>query len=406
MNNERIFMKSKKLSKENMQSFKKNLLVTFVLASCATASQAQWAVTNINDVIYFSPTGVFTQVIGRLIGAAKGSVDQVAALQQMEMKQQPLLIQDADRRNRMAIGQADIAKRDFEAMPTIRQCVEMTQRGVYSAPTIVNYGSSYSGGGANMAGQAVRARTITTTGAAQNAILQSKPAIGTCSGPDDMSPGCSGAPPGQFAGADVKPKSLFANMDANGRINGMEIKNFSLDAKGVDAATKYINDATLFDAPKYLSPAQAAKNPSYAAMYQAMMSKLNAAQDAMFDVMKMRVGAPLAANSMAAKLWNDSKPIYNSLFPGLVHPTNPSLYELLNYNVYKDYMGQLAETDKMEDLIRENNKRVALSNFIAWRQTALLEKNNILLGHMLAQMTTPVKKEVVDNEHNKTSQLR
>ncbi len=387
-------------------NLKFKVLAGSIFISFTPFSQAQWAVTNVNDAIYFSPTGIFTQVIGKLAGAVKGSVDQVALMEQASMQQDRILVKDADQRSRMALGQADIARRDFEAMPTIRQCVEMTQKGVYAAPTVMNYSGNYSGGGSNIAGQSVRANNITTTAAAQNAILQSKPAIGTCTGPGDMSPGCAGAPSGQFAGADVKPKSLFANMDSNGRANGMEIKNFSLDPKGVDAATKYINDATLFDAPKYLSPAQAAKNPSYVAMYQAMMSKLNAAQDAMFDVMKMRVGAPLASNSMAAKLWNDSKPIYNSLFPGLVHPTNPSLYELLNYNVYKDYMGTLPESSNQIELSRETNKRLALNNFIAWRQSILMEKNNILLAHMLAQMTTPVKKEVVDNEHNKTSQLR
>ncbi len=393
-------------NRKSKYKFGNKTIMSIMLLSVCNISHAQWAVTNINDVIYFSPTGIFTQVIGRLAGAVKGSVDQVAMIQQMDIKQQPMLIQDADRRNRMAMGQADIAKRDFETMPTVRQCVEMTQRGVYSNATTVSLAGPYSGGGANMASQAVRARTITSTGSAQNALLQSKQAIGTCSGPDDMAPGCAGAPPGQFAGADVNAKSLFSNMDSNGRTPGFETKNFSLDAKGMDAAAKYINDATLFDAPKYLDPRQAAKNPSYASMYQAMISKLNASKDAMIDVMNMRKGAPLAPNSMAAKLWTDSKPIYNAVLPGLVQPNNPSLYEIVNYNVHKDYLGQISDSGKMEDLIRDNSQRLALSNFISWRQSILLEKNNVLLAHMLVQLTTPIKKDVVDNEHNKTSQLR
>ena len=89
-------------------------IATILLGSTQLAS-AQWAVTNVNDIqnrnVWASIKGAVDQV--------RASVDSLSTLtERMQF--------DNDTRLRIALGQADIAKKDVAAMPTLRECVELT----------------------------------------------------------------------------------------------------------------------------------------------------------------------------------------------------------------------------------------------------------------------------------------
>lgn len=76
---------------------------------------------------------------------------------------------------------------------------------------------------------------------------------------------------------------------------------------------------------------------------------------------------------------------------------NPSLYEIINFEVSKDYLGDIDVTE-----IKDTNRRLAVNNYILWHQYKQQENTNILLAHILVQLTTPTSKQAVDAEFNKT----
>lgn len=395
-------MKNKNM---NINKMKKISAAVLALAMLPSAN-AQWAVTNVNDPIYypayFGPTGIFTRMVGQMLNGVKGSVDSVRSTQELGIRQQEILQEDTDKRARLAQGQADIARRDFEQMPTIEQCVELTGRGVSSGAARAAMGAT--GGGSQDKGY--RLSQIKTTAQAQATVLQEKQTLGTCIPELAGSAGCSTSP-GRFAGGDLNPTGIKGNIDSNGRNPAADIKNFSMGAEAWKVAQKYANDSSFYDAPKVATPEQMQKNPGYAALYTAVRAKLEASHNALIDVARIRREGNVDSSSVAGKVWSDARSEYTTLFPALSYPDKPSLFEILNFNIYKDYMGtQKEEISDPIKLQQELNRKVALANFISWKQYQQQENTNILLSHILTQLTTPVKKDAVDNEHARTMNIK
>lgn len=377
------------------------------LASVGTLS-AQWAVTNVNDAIYFSPTGIFTQSVGRIMSGVKGSVDAVRETQNIQIAQSDANLEKTDQRNRLAKGVAEIYKKDLEQIPTIQQCVELTNKKANSSAVSASHGAG--GGGGRGAGGAAkpdsrekRQEEVKDTATAQASLLLNKAALKTCAGGmDNAIQGCSGA--GEYAGGDVNSSSVTQNI--SGKQTGKDLANFSLNADGFKVAQKYANDSTLYDAPRFLTDDEAKKNPAYVAMYNSVINKLNAANEAILNVAKIRRAPDTLIGGAAGANWTKSKGEYEQTL-GLKQPPVPSLFELLNFTVFNDYAGPNSAKPKSgEELQQDLNRKITLANVIALKQLQSSEQNNILLAHLLAQQVTPVNIQAVHAEHAKTKNLK
>jgi hypothetical protein len=398
-------------------------LIVLATISVITPAKAQWAVTNVNDPIYFSPgTGLFTMAMGTAIGTVKAAVDGlrettnvVIQQQGMQMKQQETLQVSTDTRNRIANGSAEIVKKDLAVMPTVQQCIELTAKGMRIGAASASMSSLKRRGGGGAAGNRaastqdddIRKKSITSTSTAQAALLMNKDKLGTCNG--EGTSVCPKGSVGHFAEGDMKPSGLTSNIDSSQKNSSMEMANYSMSAQGLEVAKKNMNDSILYDPPRKASPEQLAKNPSYAALYANVMTKLNTAYSALESIVQMRVGAPLPSGSMVEQLWQDGKSDYETLFPNFKWPEQPSLFEMLNFEIYKDFMGSTTAENQAKDekqLLMDINRQMATNNFLALKQYTQTENTNMLLSHILVQLTTPVKKESVDAEYSKTVNLR
>lgn len=399
--------------RKNYKMKKTLMAVSLVgLTSFGTLS-AQWAVTNVNDPIYyplyFGPTGLFTQSLGRMMSATKDAVDSVREANNIQISQHDANQEDSDKRSRLNQGLSDMYKRDLDAMPTIQQCVQLTNRtanaGATSATFSAGGGSGRGAGGVAKANsKEAREDSITSTATAQASLLMNKSTLGTCGGGmDNAISGCSGM--GAYAGGDINSVSLTGNIA--GKSGNKDIANFSMSADGYKVAQKYANDATLYEAPKYADPAQVAKNPAYVAMYNSVISKLNAANEAFLSVARWKV-ANTGLSGPALANWNNTKADYQATL-GLTPPPAPSLFEMVNFQALNDYAGPntkdpVALSD--QEVMRDISKKLALSNVLALKQVQATEQNTILLAHILAQQTTPVNIQAVNAEYAKTMNIK
>lgn len=382
------------------------IAVALSMMGALSLVDAQWAVTNVDDVAYFGPTGVFTQAMGQMSNSVKGAVDAVRATQGVQIQQQNNNQNDTDSRNRVALGMADMSKYNLQTMPTIQQCIQVTA-GQMSAGGVASAMSSTTGGG--VAGTALDPNKLPdsqkSSAQVTATILNQKSSLGTCTTEFDAGiANCSGD--GTFAGADLKPIGLKANV--SGKQSGADFSNWTMDANGYKVAVQNANNATLANAPKYIPPANLKNNPSYMALYQQVMEKLWAANDALIDIAKVRRAPTGSLSAAAQQVWTQYSADYASVFPGLTAPTGgPSLFEFINLRVFDDFQGQTAaqnmDNSDATSLARNLNDRIALSNMIAWRQAQLMEDNNILLSHILVQLTTPMNKGSLETEQNISS---
>jgi hypothetical protein len=85
------------------------IAVALSMMGALSLVDAQWAVTNVDDVAYFGPTGIFTQAMGQMSNSVKGAVDAVRATQGVQIQQQNNNQNDTDSRNRVALGMADMS---------------------------------------------------------------------------------------------------------------------------------------------------------------------------------------------------------------------------------------------------------------------------------------------------------
>jgi len=381
-----------------MKITKTKIALLVSLLSVSTISFGQWAVTNVNDPLYFGPTGVFTQLTGQFNNTLKASVDQVSAMTDLFRKQQNQLQEDTDVRNRAAMGYQAMAQHNMSIMPTLEQCAVLSKKATGAASVSTSLAGGSSGGGGKSATQADVSK-ITSENVKLTQMINTKTTLGTCGANDKGVAGCNGTP-GDFGGnskqlsADVSSLSIKTNMKNSDRLDkeNQDFANYTLDAQGFDVAKQYIRNASFYGAPSVLTDEQQAKNPAYKSAYDSVMTKLNGAYQAMLDVATSRkAGKALDANSVAGKAWTDAKTDYQSLL-GLKAPDNPSMTELLNYATYKDYFGVPKDTAKDEiALLTSIDNKLSLNNLLMNRVLNQTENSAILQSLSLTQQTTPVQ---------------
>lgn len=380
------------------------------LTSLTTIVDAQWAVSNVNDPLYFGPTGIFTQTMAQMQNSVKASVDQVATLTEVSRKQALQLQQDTDARNRMAMGQAAIAAKNVEIFPTLQACAELTQQNTGAGSMAAAYSGGSSGGTGKKKPLPAAAEEIKTEVDKQIAMLKEKETLGTCSTSNAKTGVGKCTAVGDFGGSPNIPSSDVSSLSIKGNTsnadktdkNNQEIANFSLNPKAIDVANQYIQNATLYNAPKSLPDDKAKANPGYQPLYDSIMLKLNGAQQALKDILAMRK-APnaLQSDSLAKAYWDQNSKKYKSIF-GMKAPELPSLADLMNFNAANDYVGVPNDTAKtQEELLKEINKKLALNNMIAVKQLSQQENTNILLALMLTQAVTPVNSSELNNQYGK-----
>lgn len=392
-----------------MKKMKLNkILLGLGMIGLTTIGNAQWAVTNVDDPLYFGPTGVFTQMMGQMQNSVKSSVDQVATLSEVFRKQQAQLQQDTDARNRLAINQAATAQRIAAMFPTLQACAELSkgQAGAGAMRTSASGGSS---GGTS--GYRTPAATVLKSESDKlSMMIDAKTKLGTCSTLDNGVGGCSGSPgdyggssDGKIPSSDVSPLALKGNTKRGDKLDGnnQEVANYSLDARGIDVANQYISNATLANAPKMIPQDKLQANPGYKSLYDGVMVKLYAAQQAMKDILSNVKAAPLSSGSIAQQYWDANKGKYQTVL-GMKAPDAPSLKDIIKFNVANDYFGTPDNTaQSQEDLLKDLSKKVALSNLIAERNLSAQENTNVLLSLMLTQMVTPADINKVNDQYNK-----
>lgn len=394
-------MKNNKLTK---------IAATLMFIGFSHQASAQWAVFDAANTVQTTITAAASKAMATLEAYYKPRQDaQGSAMVNAQnatnasidtlTKQQVIQAQDTDMRLRKALGESEEAKRLMNSIPTLTQCAEVSKGAVGTTQNnaLVASNKRY-GGGAN--GSAARSAAVTSTAAALGQVLNQKQTLGTCHADIIGAAGCTSV--GVYAAADTDSRSIkgnVKNLTNNTKVDAPEVNNYTFDKQGLEVAKKYATDATMYDKPKKATPEALAKNPSYAAIYESMMTKLNAANTALMDVAKMSAEAD--PKSASVDYWK--KEVTEAKFKkatGLTeYPKNPSLFDVLNYQVSNDYMG-----DEKADLssTEETNERLALNNYIMWQQYKEQRNTNILMSHILVQLTTPVSKQQIDAEFNKT----
>ena len=350
--------------------------------------------------------GVTADVKRAVVGVAK-EVKGVRAGQEAQIRQVDQYQQDTDERNRLSAGLSETLRRDLDALPTIEQCVEMTSK-VLSEGALQ---SSLSGGGGGRkpngdpspGSKADAQQKIDDLPAAQYEAFKRTVDTKSCSGGmDEAIKGC-GKDPGKYAGADTNMSSVKGNLA--GIKENQDAVNFSLDDEAFLAAKTYAHNSTLYDAPPDLKKdmIKLKANPSYLSVYKPIIAKLNVAFDAIIAPAVVRKEAPPSIiATVAGGIWLDSAPKYMEIFgPQAVFPKTPSIFELMQYYIFNDFVGKnpkdIEKLDFMQT-VRDVNRKITLSNMVAIQQLKASETTNVLLGHLLVQATTPTSIQAVKTE--------
>lgn len=391
------------------------LMVAGIMTGNANAAVG-WPVVNVGDAFYynayFGSMGIFTNAMGKQNSAIKGAVDSVRTVGELQMSQATQNQHDSDVRLRMALGQADIAKRDFDQMPTLGQCAELS-RGAAVGSAVSSAADRYGSGSGNSAPR--NARAIVNNAVSNSNTLKQKVESGTCTPEMSDVAGCSNIlgekslgeawqdavknPKEQtkFIGADFIPYGILGN--ANGMdkvIKEANFANYTLKKKDFEnVADKYASDATFLGGPRVLETKEArTRNPMFFAKYYSVLTKLSAANYVLRDIALLRLDAgaeSFPADSIAGKAYAEMKTKYSVIFPTLKAPDSPSFFELIRFNVYNDMFGNVNDmTGDSADVQEAILRKIALNNLIQLKNFENTEKTNILLSHILVQLTNPV----------------
>lgn len=350
---------------------------------------------------YFGPGGVYTQLDAQGKNALNATLQSIQGTQQLQIAQQEQhkLIEDV--RTRRSLGMAEIARRDNLARPTIEQCIERSKAAAKFT----------AGSGARRGGYTGKELSPTAPGKTLASLkseisvkanpLKQLKLTGTCDPYFGNVANCtSSAEDTKYAKADTLSTGITSNMDASVRKSDSQsdFSNYSIqDEKGYAAGEKYINDSTIYDAPIALSTKEDwEKNPAYTGMYKTMTAKIMAAQVSLRNILNF-TNATKPLPTEYKSLWEKNSKDYNTIFPDLTKPEKPSMFEIINFAVYKDFILPDSESDTNKDIA----KKLALSNFIAWRQYQSQQDNNIMLAHLLMQSVTPIDKSQLKNEYQK-----
>lgn len=377
------------------------------------SANAQWAVidpANIVQTTIIAAKSTLSSVYNyynMMATAANGQgLQQVSQDINLMQKQSVVNLETQDLMNRKALGDAKLAAIAYEMLPTLASCTEASGNNE-NAPKNAAARAAVSGGGGGPQGAPARSKAVTSTNAAQAEILKERKALGTCTVETAGPGGCAEGEEGAYAGADMHPRGIKGDVKgiARNNENGPAFNNYTLDEEGFKVAKKYAADMAYYDKPKVATAAQLKKNPSYAAMYSSIQTKLDAAHDSVFDIAKFKKESPVNISStVAGKAWAAITDAEFKKVTGLgKKPEKAGMYDLVNFQVNNDYFG-----NEKADLktIEEVNKRLALSSYITWQQYKQQENTNILLSHILVQLTTPVNKAKVDAEYVNTMNVK
>ncbi len=391
-------------------------------------AHAQWATIDLANIAQTTISAVqntltagYTWLTAQAASATGNKIGQVNQSIGAQTKQSVLNVEATGAQMRSALGEQYEAQKFLEMIPKLDACAEASEnhKDAIKNTAVAAVGKSTRGGSQ---GAPNRANQVNSTAAAQGGVLKDKKDLGTChaaiagiAGCPESTPNANGTPtnpPNQpYARADTEPRGIKGdvknlNKTDESANNESAFNNYTFDSdttedKGFKVALKYVNDATLYDPPKVATTDALKKNPSYAAIYEAMMTKLNASNDALSDIVKMRRKAEdkTLKDTLIGKDWKDlTDSDYQKITGNKKKPTkNPSMYEMVNFQVMKDYLG-----DKDVEEVKDTNKRLALNNYLLWNQYKQQENTNILLSHILVQLTTPINKSTVDAEFSKT----
>lgn len=388
-----------------MRKIKLNkIMLGVVLVGLAGAVEAQWQV----DI---PATATFTQNFAQVMNSVKASVDQTASMIDIQRRQQAQLQADTDGRNRYALGEAATAQRQVAIYPTLQACAELTsrQQGAGGMRAAASGGSSGGSPGARTPGGV--ATNIHNDPDKQIVMLDNKKKLDACSLSDSLGKvaGCGavgnygGSQDGTIPASDVSYLSLKGDTNnADKADKSQELANYTLDAKGMDVANQYMTNATLYNAPKMLPADKLSKNPSYKSLYDAVMIKLNGAQQAMKDIVAMRKAPKdMPSNSFAQLYWDKNKSNYETVL-GMKQPKQPSLMDTIMFTASNDYFMVPADTAKSQDeMMKDLSQKIALNNLIASRQLQQQENISLLLSLILTQQTTPVDMEQLNTLYTK-----
>jgi hypothetical protein len=365
----------------------KNIVKITTLAIGITwvqSSYAYWPVMEVPGIVSFQKLNALSG-ISAAVGLATNSIN-FSTTQQMH--QRDVLQRDTDLRNRGAMGQNDINQFIADSMPTLQQCRELSQSGT-------KIGAISAAGAVPLTDKNSKLQQQISPAANLGVQLINKQQDGLCSKEEvgaavtigGKTVGCTSV--GPYPGADIDIYGLEGNINTTEKTNqNDQYANFSMGTKAFQAATDYAHNATLANMPRYMSAAQFKNNMPYFAIYKQFEQRLSAAYEALLDIAKVRrAGNPPPKGSVAATLWNNKANDYKAMF-GENQPKDPSLYELLHFNAYENYMGTTALNEK--DYMLHLNQQIALSNMLRLLQYKQQENTNILLAQVLTQLTVPL----------------
>ncbi len=372
-----------------MKKLNKILLsITFAAGSLSVAN-AQWSVQDVNSNNIKKNTD-------DLVKAAKTQIsNQEAAKSATEVlsKQMSVQLEETDKRNRSNIALADTIKRDRDAMPTLKQCIDLTRGGSGSSGSK----SSRSGGGGS-SGTDVNVPGTPAFKKAQEAAkselrklgmaIETAKAASAC-GTTEMekhSKFCGeGEDVSKFNGANISPRSLMGNYkDSDSR----NYKNYTLDADAQKAALQYIQVAALNHLPPVIHKGKVKTNETYVANYLVVANGIQTAADAITNVTSHynEITNATGANGAFQTYWNSVSKSYEDL--GMEKPEFPSLAEMYLLEVQQDYymLNTEKDNDQTEIVQLKNlNRKMALANYLTARQINLQEYQNILMSHLVVK---------------------
>ena len=391
---------------------KKTLIAAslFLAASSSTLTNALTVVDfGANAQLAFVNTqlAVANGLLVSIRGGVSGTVQQIQGVragQEASIKQVDQYQEDTDKRNRLREGLSETLRRDLDALPTIEQCVEMTNRSGNSGAVRASSG----GGGAGKRsdpGKEKAQTAIIDNSTAQEAILKAVVEGKTCAGGmDEAIQGC-GATDMTYAGADVNSSSLKKNYAS--KDPATKIMDNSLNPEGYKAAQTMIQNATMYGAPPSLTVADAKKNPSYVAMYKPIITKLNAAHEALMEIVLARRAPTAVIPGVAGVNWTATSADYKDTF-GIDAPKIPSFFELINFAVMREFSGppKKEETKDPIKLAQALNAKMDLNNVLILQQWKATETTNILLANLLVNSVTPLNVDMVKAESNKTKIMK
>lgn len=390
---------------KNIKQLKHIALVAGVMSTFtmfSSSASAAWLV--VDNPVNTSVQAVNTS-IQQMAQVLKGSIDSNTAVAELSVNQRNQALQEEDQRARIRQGQAEIAKADYAALPTLPRCIQLSKSA--AASRVMGSG----GGGGSRAGvpavAAKLAAPLSNLNVANN-VLAGKSATGTCTSLDQQEgvAGCSGA--GPFAGMDVDSMAIAANMknkttsENSNSTSGSASNtptNYTLDSDGQAAATQFIANA-VGQPPLNLTPEQMKKSQSYKALYDLMMTRVNTVRNALLNVVQWKFADPTNNQSMIT-IWNNGASAdYKNIFPNLTVPTVPSEYELLRYLVYKPFVdptdySATSGDDAAHYLIKEQ----VLNNYLQFVIANKLDQLLTVQAVSLAQQLSPLNQQTLATEH-------